>query len=144
MAASSVTREYIYGRSWSSWFFWWILKLFLPILKRKDIVAPRGPQSLDFPPPNLGGCSSDRWVYKDWTMVEIIPPQIKEGRLARRTMMYLYGAGFQRPIHPRQWGFAAYMADQLNAETSVIPYPLPPLNNAKEASNSLRIASVFL
>lgn len=133
---TSVTREHIHGRSWSAWFFWWIMKLFLPVLKRKKIIAPRGPQTLDFPPPNLGACSAGQWEYKDWTMVELTPPRNKENLRPRRIMMYLYGSGFQNPIHPRQWGFASYLAEKLDAETSVIPYPLPPLNNAKEVNVS--------
>lgn len=68
-------------------------------------------------------------------MVTLSPSTARKGSKPSRIMMYLYGAGFQRPIHPRQWGFAAYMAEKLDAETSVVPYPLPPLNNAKDVSN---------
>ncbi|KAF8323789.1 alpha/beta-hydrolase [Clavulina sp. PMI_390] len=113
------------------------MRYFLFIIKRKDVIAPRGPQTLDFPPPNLDSCSADRWESKDWKVVELIPPPSPNGARSKRVMMYMYGAGFQRPIHPRQWGFASYMAQKLDADTSVMPYPLPPLNNAKEVIPAL-------
>lgn len=146
-ASSSITRDYIYGRSFSSWFFWWVLKLGKGILARKDVIAPRGPQILDFPPPNLGACTANKWEHAGWTMVTLTPPPKPESKDARpkRVMMYFYGSGFQRAIHPRQWGFASYLAEQLDAETSVVPYPLPPLNNAKEvcASVTTVISRIF-
>src|ERR1700733_15026952 len=96
---SSVTREYIHGRSWSSWLTWWIMKLFLPVIKRKDVTAPHGPQTLDYPPPNRGACDASRWEYKDWTMVQLNPPKKNGHTRSRRVMMCLYGSGFKRLIH---------------------------------------------
>lgn len=115
------------------------MKLFLPVIKRKDVTAPRGPQTLGFPPPNLGACDASRWEYKDWTMVQLTPPKKNDHTRSRRAMMYFYGSGFKRPIHPRQWGFASYLAEKLDAETSVIPYPLAPLNNAKEVKKIIHM-----
>jgi acetyl esterase/lipase len=46
--------------------------------------------------------------------------------------MYLYGSGFQAPISVYHWGFTAYLADHLNADVAVVPYPLAPTNHGLE------------
>lgn len=145
VAPSSITRDYIYGRSFTSWFFWWVLKLGKGILARKDVIAPRGPQILVFPPPNLGVCTADRWEHAGWTVVTLTPPPKPKSEAARskRIMLYFYGSGFHRACHPRQWAFASYMAEKLDAETSVVPYPLVPLNNGKEVCGS-HLAVVYV
>jgi acetyl esterase/lipase len=49
--------------------------------------------------------------------------------------MYLYGSGFQTPMQDFHWDFAAFMAEQLDAVVSIIPYPLCPTNHGLEASS---------
>ncbi|MCW2781240.1 MAG: steryl acetyl hydrolase [Marmoricola sp.] len=51
---------------------------------------------------------------------------VRSGREPTRTVFYLHGGSYCKPSDPRQWAYAARLADSINARLVFPAYPLGP------------------
>lgn len=126
--------------SLSARLFWWALKLLLPIIAGgAPPPPPKGPQVWDLPPARLKGAIKAGTVelgeWKEETSGWVIPTlksKTSEGRPKRRAALYFHGGGFTRGLSGSHWTWVQWLAENLDAEFYLVPYPLAPTNTGLE------------
>lgn len=61
----------------------------------------------------------------------------RSGTAPRRTLVWIHGGSYVKPSHPRQWAFAARVADQIGARLVFPTYPLAPAATVEDSFDAM-------
>lgn len=129
MSDSRITRLKLTTRTWTSRLLWWALYIACAARDAGLIARPpptkKGPPSWPFPPTKsqIGSCHARRYPFEGWDNVIVTPSPLSK---PKRTVLYIHGGGFYSDITVLEWRVAARLAEGLDAEVVVPPYPLAP------------------
>lgn len=145
---SSVTRFRIDTRSLISSLIWYGLYVWLRFRPLPVPAPKKGPQIWNFPPPAklIRGCHAEQWTSNGWACT-ILSPSIWRSQpkpSAPRQILYLHGGGFCMAINPLHWQLCSTLANELDAEVILVPYPLAPANGVDEVAIHTRLAILML
>lgn len=138
MSDSHVTRLNLTTRSWGSRLLWWALYAASAarnaaslIRVRRPPPSEKGPPVWPFPPSKgqIGSCHARPYPFQGWDNIIVTTSASSK---PKRTILYIHGGGFVGDINSLEWRVVAKLAEGLDAEVVVPPYPLAPANGVDD------------